>query len=341
MTVREPFGYAAARRYPLAEIAQDIGVELRADSFKWLDHKRSVVHTEAGERLSYDALLLAPGARLYARYKHALTIDDRHLDELLHGLIQDIEGGYVRRLAFVLPPGRSWPLPIYELALMTASRADDMNVDLSIAIATPEGAPLAIFGRGASDGVQRLLEGHGIDVITSVHCEVPEPGHVAINPGSRRLRADRIVVLPELVGPSMAGVPSGARGGFIPVDVRCKVPGTEYVYAAGDATDFAIKHGGIAAQQADIAAQAIAALAGLAPEPDSFRPVVNGMLLTGDKPLYLSAQVTGAQGSSSQISETPTWSPATKIAAKYLAPYLEERDLNARDRLAATTTIQP
>jgi sulfide:quinone oxidoreductase len=46
-------------------------------------------------------------------YKHTITIDDRRLDELLHGLIQDIEGGYVRRLAFVIPSGKAWPLPIY------------------------------------------------------------------------------------------------------------------------------------------------------------------------------------------------------------------------------------
>jgi sulfide:quinone oxidoreductase len=330
MTVREPFAYATARRYPLEEIARDIGVELIADSFKWLDRERRLVHTEAGEQLAYDALLLAPGACVHPRYKHALTIDDRQLDEILHGLIQDIEGGYVHRLAFVIPDGNAWPLPIYELALMTASRAYDMNVDLSITIATPEDAPLAVFGLGASEGVRRLLEANGIMTITSAHCQVPAPGRVAINPGSRQLHVDRIVALPELVGPSVPGVPGGPRGGFIPVDVRCKVPGTERVYAAGDATDFAIKHGGIAAQQADVAAQAIAALAGLVPEPEPFRPVNRGMLLTGGKPLYLSGYITGGHGSSCEITDAPTWSPPTKIAAKHLAPYLEEFDRVAR-----------
>ena len=330
MSVREPFGYAEARRYPLDELARDIGVELLVDSFKWLDPERSVLHTEAGEQLSYDAVLLALGARLYARFEHALTIDDARLDELLHGLIQDIEGGYVQRLAFVAPGRMGWPLPIYELALMTAARAQDMNIELSITIATPEDAPLAIFGRGASDGVRQLLEDNGIVTITSAHCEVPEPGHVAINPGARHLEADRIVAMPELHGPSVPGVPGGPVGGFIPVDVHCKVPGIDRVWAAGDATDFAIKHGGIAAQQADVAAQAIAALAGVAPAPAPFHPVIHGILLTGGKPRYLSAHVTGGHGSSSEITEAPTWSPASKIAAKYLAPYLENHDRLAR-----------
>ena len=273
------------------------------------------------------------GARLYPRYKHAITIDDARLDELLHGLIQDVEGGYVKRLAFVVPSGKAWPLPIYELALLTAERASDMNVELSITIATPEDAPLAIFGVGVSDAVGQLLEDNGITTITSAHCEVHEPGRVSIHPGSRYLDADRIVALPELVGPSVPGVPGGPEAGFIPVDTRCKVPGLERVYAAGDATDFAIKHGGIAAQQADLAAQAIAALAGLADEPGAFRPVIHGLLLMGGKPRYLSAHVTGGHGSSSEITDTPAWSPATKIVARYLAPYLDERD-----RLAASTT---
>jgi sulfide:quinone oxidoreductase len=326
MTVREPFSYPVANRYPLGDIARDLGMDLHSDNFKWLEPNERAVHTATGERLYYDALLLALGARLYPRFKHATTIDDARMDELLHGLIQDIEGGYVRRLAFVIPSGRTWPLPIYELALLCAARAHDMNIELLVTIATPEGAPLAIFGRAVSESVEQLLEENGIMAITSAHCEVPEPRRISISPGSRELHADRIVALPELVGHSAPGVPSRSEYGFIAVDSRCKVRGLDRVYAAGDATDFAIKHGGVAAQQADVAAQAIAAIAGLTPPPAPFRPVIHGMLLTGDKPRYLSAHITGGHGSSSAFSETPTWSPPTKIVARYLAPYLDRLD---------------
>jgi sulfide:quinone oxidoreductase len=326
MRVREPFAYSAAQHYPLAEITRDIGVELKQDAFKWLEPEGRVVHTEAGEQLHYDALLLALGAILRPRFKHALTLDDRRLDEQLHGLIQDVEGGYVHKLAFVVPQPVPWPIPIYELALMTARRAWDMNEDVSITLVTPEDAPLAIFGRAVSDAVERLLEEHGILTITSAHCETPEPGQVSIHPGTRRLHVDRVIALPELFGPSTPGVPKAAANGFIPIDVHCQVPGIERVYAAGDATDFAVKHGGIAAQQADTAAEAIAALAGAPIEPTKFHPLIHAILLGGEKPLYLSAHITGGHGSSSEISEEPTWSPPTKIAAKYLAPYLESRD---------------
>ncbi len=326
MRVREPFGYSLAKTYQVAEIARDIGADLVQDAFNRLDADRATVYTEHGAELEYDALLLAMGARLRPAFSHGLTIDDQHLDEQLHGLIQDVEGGYVRSLAFVAPSAMPWPLPIYELALMTAGRAYDMNIELPITIVTPEDAPLAVFGTTVSETVSRLLERRGIETILSAHSEVPEPGHVSIHPGNRSLHVGRIVALPQLFGPSTPGVPGGPEGGFIPIDAHCAVPHLKRVWAAGDATDFPIKHGGIASQQADTAARAIAAMAGAAVEPKPFHPEIHAVLLGADKPLYLSAHVTGGHGSSSEVSETPTWSPPSKIAAKYLAPYLDSRD---------------
>ncbi|HTP21011.1 MAG TPA: FAD-dependent oxidoreductase, partial [Solirubrobacteraceae bacterium] len=241
MRVREPFGYSEARRYQLDDISRDIGIDLVRDAFKWLDPEARIVHTEAGETLEYDALLLAPGASLRPRFKHALTLDDSRLDEQLHGLIQDVEEGYVHKLAFISPTPMPWPLPLYELALMTSRRADDMNVDLSVTLATPEDAPLAVFGGKATQAVERLLEDNGILFIPSAHCETPAAGHVSINPGSRDLVVDRVVGLPQLFGPSLPGVPLQAHNGFIPIDAHCKVTGLDRVYAAGDATDFAVK----------------------------------------------------------------------------------------------------
>jgi sulfide:quinone oxidoreductase len=326
LRVREPFGYSRARRYPLDDISRDIGIDLVRDAFKGLDPDGRIVHTEAGETLEYDALLLAPGAALRPGFTHAITLDDSQLDEQLHGLIQDVEGGYVHKLAFISPTPMPWPLPLYELALMTARRAYDMNVDLSITLATPEDAPLAVFGAKASQAVEQLLVDNGILFIPSAHCETPAEGRVSITPGSRNLMVDRVIALPKLFGPSLPGVPLHAHNGFVPVDAHCKVMGIDHVYAAGDATDFGVKFGGVAAQQADTAAEAIAALAGAPIEPTPFTPVLHGALLGGPRPLYLSAHVTGGHGSSSEVSEAPTSSPPTKIFAKYLAPYLESRD---------------
>src|SRR5262249_47354484 len=155
------------------------------------------------EMHGYDALLLAPGAKLRPAFKHAVTLDDRRLDEELHGLIQDVDGGYVHKLAFLAPSPMPWPLPLYEIALMTARRAYDMNVEVSITLATPEAAPLALFGSQASEAVERLLLDNAIHTLTSAHADTPEAGVVEVHPGSRRLHVDRIVALPQLFGPGL------------------------------------------------------------------------------------------------------------------------------------------
>ncbi len=328
MRVCEPFGESLVRHYDVRTIAEDLGAELVRGRCDWLDTGKRTVHVTGGRQLTYDVLLLAVGGRLYTRFKHTLTVDDRVLDDQLHGLIQDIEQGYVRRVAFIAPSPMPWPLPIYELALMTARRAYDMNVELHVAIATPEDAPLAVIGQKASDSVGRLLSEHGIEIIASAYCEVPEPGRVSIHPHDRTLLADRIVALPQLVGPALRGL-AGTHDGFIPIDSHCKVRGVERVFAAGDATDFAVKHGGVAAQQADVAAEAIAALAGAPIEPRQLCPEIQAILLGGPRPLYLSARITGGHGSRSEVSELASSPPLTKIAARYLGPSLQALDTPA------------
>jgi sulfide:quinone oxidoreductase len=325
MAVREPFAYGTAKHYHLREIASDLGARLVTDGFAWVEPGERALHTEAGERIAYDALMLGLGAKAQARYPHAHTVDDKHMDDVLHGLIQDVEGGYLHRLAFVVPGRMGWLLPVYELALMTAARAYETGAELEVTIVTPEPTPLGIFGGGASEAVAELLERAGIATITEAFAEVPHWSRVVIHPGDRVLEVDRVVALPELFGPAVRGLPA-ADHGFIPVNLHSQVRGVERVYAAGDATDFAVKHGGIAAQQADAAAQSIAALAGAPVEAEPFQPVIHGMLLTGGAPRYLSAHITGGHGFSSEMTETPTWSPPVKIAAKYLAPYLDRLD---------------
>jgi sulfide:quinone oxidoreductase len=325
MVVREPFAYGAASRYPLQRIASDTGATLLKEQLAWIDPGKQTVHTETGKAIEYDALLLALGAHASPRYEHALTIDDRRLDEALHGLIQDIEGDFIHSLAFVAPGSIAWPLPLYELALMSAGRAYDMGIELATTIITPEDSPLAIFGPTASSAVSELLRQAKIQVVSSAYAEIPRSGEVVISPGDRHLQVDRVIALPELYGPSVRGIPLGDHG-FIRVDPYGRVPHLEAIYAAGDAIDFPVKHGGLAAQQADVAARSIAAQAGAAVTPERFDPVINGMLLTNDKPRYLTAHITGGQGFSSEISDTPSWSPPGKIVARYLAPYIEDLD---------------
>ena len=322
MTVVEPFAYPVANRYPLAQMVHDAGAELIGDELSWVDPASHTVHTTGEQAIEYDVLVLALGGRPCRRYTHALTIDDRRLDEAMHGLIQDVEGGYVESVAFVAPGRMAWQLPLYELALMTAARAYDMGVDLETTIVSPEDSPLAIFGSTASSALADVLAKANIKTIYSAYAEVPRSGEIVINPGDRHLHVDRVIALPELYGPSVRGIPLSEHG-FIRTDRFGRVADLKDVYAAGDAIDFPIKHGGLGSQQADVVAQSIAALSGADVTPEPFKPVIRGMLLTGEKPLYLTAEITGGQGFSSQITDEATWSPPSKIAAKYLGPYLD------------------
>ena len=176
----------------------------------------------------------------------------------------------------------AWQLPLYELALMTAGRAYDMNIELPITIITPEDTPLAIFGTAASSAIAARLARAHIETINSAYVEIPNAGEVVINPGDRRMHVQRVVALPELYGPSIRGIPLGEHG-FIRVDPYGRVRDVEGIYAAGDAIDFPIKHGGLGSQQADAAALSIASLAGANVVPEPFNPVIRGMLLTDDR----------------------------------------------------------
>jgi sulfide:quinone oxidoreductase len=112
------------------------------------------------------------------------------------------------------------------------------------------------------------------------------------------------------------------------------VSGAEDVYAAGDGTNFPVKQGGIACQQADAVAEVIAKAAGASVEPRSFRPVLRGQLITGGESRFMRTSLSGSAGASPESSPETLWWPPTKVAGRYLAPYLHETEEAAdRERL--------
>lgn len=328
LAVRQPFAAGPPARYPLARIAADTHAEWHEDSLSWIDRDARTVHTEGGESLPYDAVLVAIGARLVGGFEHVHTFDDRNADEPYHGVIQDIEEGYTSRVAFLLPEGPVWPLPLYELALMTAERANSMGMDgLELSLVTPEPSPLAIFGSTASEAVSGLLDRAGVTVYSSATAYVPATGHLLVQPQGVELTPERMVAMPRIEGPSVRGLPGSGAHGFLPIDTACRVPGADArVYAAGDVAAYPIKQGGIGTQMADTAASAIANLAGATVEIEPFHPVIRGQLLTGGSPLYISARLIGPRGFESEVFDAPPWPAEEKIVAKELGPYLSKLD---------------
>ncbi len=321
MAVTEPFGRGRAAHHRLPAIAADLGAELVRGRLAAVDLRAREAVTDTGRRLGYDALLIAVGAHSEPAFSRGSTWTPESDPEVYSGLLRDLEEGYTKRVAFVIPHQCAWPLPAYELALMTAWQGHEMNRDdLELTIYTPEAEPLDLFGRAASAAVREDLEAARVQVRTHSELDELPDGRLVLRPDAEPLDAERIVALPRAVGAAPDGVPVDDEG-FIPCDAHGRVLGTEAVWAAGDAIDFPTKQGGLAAQQADAAAQSIAALAGVAVEPEPFHPVLRGVLLTGRGQAWLRREVEAAPDDGAAERRALFW-PPTKVAGRYLSPYL-------------------
>ena len=321
MAVAEPFAIAHAPRIPLAEIAADFGAEIVTGALRQVVAAERHVVTGDGERIGYDVLVVAVGTRMRpSPLRGALTVDDRNLGETLRGLVQDVEQGYAHEIAFVAAQQPAWPLPLYELALQMSQRAYDMGARVALSIVSRERAPLAQFGPTISTELEHLLRDAGIVFNASTQAELAH-GDLTLSPSGVVMRPDRVVAMPLLEGPRIAGLPCDADG-FIRVDEFGAVRDLPGVYAAGDATTYPVKHGGIAAQQADLVAEAIAAGIGVPCDPQPLSPVLRAMLLTGREPRYLEAHLVGAGVLHPSVSDVCPWTTPGKIVARHLGPYL-------------------
>jgi sulfide:quinone oxidoreductase len=304
LAVAEPFRVGEMRRFPLERLVHAAGAELRRGAVVSVDADGKTVTLEDGTKLAYDVLVLALGARPRAVVPGALTFRGQEDREAMADLLERASAGEVHRIAFVLPREATWPLPLYELALLTSEYlVSHMTRHVELVLATPEERPLALFGPAASDAISQLLELRGIRHTSNAQVE-----------------ADAIVTLPMLEGPPLDGIPQDEHG-FVATDEFGWVLGLTDVYAAGDLTQFPIKQGGIATQQADAVASSIAADAGARVRPATFEPVLRGLLLTGMSPRFLRS----ARGAHPSLVDTqPLWWPPAKIVGRYLTPFLAE-----------------
>jgi sulfide:quinone oxidoreductase len=319
LSVAEPFDLGRAHRFELDEILADRNVEMTVDALDAIDTTHRDALTAAGLRLPYDALLIAIGARRHSALPGAVTFSGASATGEIRRLLRDAATGGIERLAFAVPGGVTWSLPAYELALMTSAHLAERDIPTNVALVTPEPRPVDAFGSRASDSVAEMLRLRGIAFHTAVPTRA-EPGQLIVEDGEP-IAADTVVALPRLVAPRIGGLPRG-KGGFVPVDEYGRVRGLAGIYAAGDVTSFPLKQGGLAAQQADVAAEAIAADLGQDVDPQPFRPVLRGLLLTGRAPRYLRAEVMRGRAMRSTAGKEAIWWPPVKIPGRRLGPLL-------------------
>ncbi|HEX6025173.1 MAG TPA: FAD-dependent oxidoreductase [Solirubrobacter sp.] len=340
-SVAAPFGFGMPSALPYDAIRRHARFDLYRGTLSRVDDEAHVVFDDHGEPIEYDKLLVSVGARPQPALPGAITFTGPSDAPAVAKAVEETE-----RLAFVLPVATGWGLPVYELAIMAALEVRSRGAEPEITVVTAEPAPLWIFGDAAGAAVAELLAERGIGLRVGARPVAVHDGALELD-GAPTVTADRVIALPRLVGPATPGLPHSAQG-FIPVDRHGRVPDMPDVFAAGDATTFPLKQGGLATQQADAAAETIAAELGVAVEPTPFRPVLRGLLLTGGAPLYLRSALSAGgdpeersarrirRKPASEVSQRALWWPPSKIAGRYLAPLLA----TARPPLLAASQMQ-
>lgn len=325
--VLAPFHEGRERRYPLAPIADELRVRLIGDALASVDPEQQSVTLRSGSHLSYDGFVVAVGAHHLDTVAGTIPFRGARDAHRLKEMLLESHAGRHRRVVFIVPAGPTWPLPLYELALNTSAWLAERGIGgVTVTIVSPESGPLAMFGTRASERVAAVLSSHDVELIRGHAIRIE--GERLLLTGGHELDAQLGVALPRLAGPRIGGLPSDAEG-FVSVDDLGRVTGVERVFAAGDATTFPVKQGGIATQQADVIAQLLAADLGAQVEPESFRPVLRAVLFGGRETLYLHAELGERLEQTSTASTVAPWPAPNKLIGRHLSPYLERLDEDA------------
>jgi sulfide:quinone oxidoreductase len=321
LAVAEPFRLATPARVDIRKLAERHGARVRRDALAGIDPEHPTLHMKSGRMLRYEALVIAIGTQPVEAVHGSLTFRGPDDVAAFGELLAELERGEARSVAFALHKHAQWPLPLYELALLSAAHLESLgSPSIAWRFVTHERIPLETFGARASSEVAQLLDEVGIEFLGGRAPHLVRDGRLVFEDGDE-LEAERVVALPELRVPYLPGVPRG-RGGFIPTDESGRVKGlAPPVFAAGDATSFPVKQGGLAAQQADAVAAEIAALAGVPVERSAPDLRLRAALLTGSAPRFLRSSIRDRERTST-AGRNVLWWPPGKIAARHLAPYL-------------------
>ena len=130
LSVLSPFAAGGATTYPLERMAADAGfthvrgrlarVDAAAHAVMTVDRRADRLR-RAARGLRRAARRAVPGATVFTG---SLTDQER-----LHGIVQDVEERLPAPARVRRARGSTWPLPLYELALMLAERAYSMGAD--------------------------------------------------------------------------------------------------------------------------------------------------------------------------------------------------------------------
>jgi sulfide:quinone oxidoreductase len=300
-------------RFDLGALASEHGLGFRSDAIVAVDDEAREVRTITGNRIPFDALVIAFGARPRGAISGVTTCWGAGDTGALDALLDELRLGTVRRVAFAVPRGIRWTLPTYELALTTARRTRREGLTgKELFVATYESHAVELLGRDAERIVAERLADAGIELVTDHEPVAFAEGSLVLKPEGS-IEVDRAISMPVVEGPRIAGLPRDAEG-FLPVDGFGRVQGANRIWAAGEVTSFPVRQAGIAAQQALAVAASIAAEAGVDVESSPFRPSISGLL---SRP----GGARAAKGAEGTVSPTLWW-PPEQLAGEHLSAHI-------------------
>jgi len=302
--VYEPFGGVRVHEFDLAEIAELLGAQLTLGGLASVATSSRVARTTRALRVPYDVLVVACGASPRSVLRDALTFRGPADTDRIATIARDAKRGEVEHITIAIPTRRTWPLPVYELAFGLRH-----HTHVPVSVATVESSVAPALGRAGSAHLSSLLEDSGIAVATNVDFDSwSSPGLT--------------IAAPELWAERIHGLPADDDG-FLPTNGFGAVHGVRDVYAAGDITAYDVKHGSLAAAQADAAAEAIAARAGAPVGPSPCKPILHAHVACGAESFFVRRDL-DSRLDPGVVSAEPLWSPAGKIFARHLAPALAQ-----------------
>jgi sulfide:quinone oxidoreductase len=355
MSRRALFRPARERGLPMADVVARARARWIPERVDVVDESTRRLTTRDGDRVAFDYVLLAPGARAGRALRQGHVWRRGEDPAFLDRLLADLAQGRVRSVAVAVPRGARWPLPAYELALVLGWSASPRGA--RVVLATAEQAPLRTLGREAGQLVARELAEAGVETIAGVEPvdraqvlegRVPaeddpvelllapereagagalmaEPTHPArVEAGAARHESfDRLISLATTMGPFIGGVATDAAG-FVEVDDTLRVCGSERVWAVGACVSCALEHSALAACQADVAVAAIAAAAGEShAAPEELRvPELTGLLLSEQRERWLAENPPGTVEPSTRC----LWWPPGRAVGRMLAGEIEALD---------------
>ena len=321
LVVEEPFSLKPAERHELAPLLSELGARFVQHAVTGVLADDHAVELADGSQIEYEILVVCMGGRARDPYQRAVTFrvggrGTRHRCAACAQRRRRVEDARLRRAAWSDLAAADLRIGADESSPGRGNR-------------TRRGPHVGDHARSGSTDHVRPHRKRGRRRAASdppYRCRARDlrlrerGGRAVVDARRGGVDAGAIVALPLIEGPGLVGLPVDDHG-FIPIDEHARVPGVEDVYAAGDGTTFPIKQGGLGTQQADAAAEHIAARLGAPVEAKPFHPVLRGQLITGAESLHLRHDLTGGHGEGTASADYLWW-PPHKVSGRYLAAWL-------------------